>query len=137
LIRRLPPELRRTIGTRRNDASRDPVTSDTVFPARTITKSAAKPVLRHAGAAFMESLIFRGRPDENNECDQWSIVREADDDESYVVVEHVKLDAFLAGKPYLRLVKRMTTAEFLSTDQPPTVKQRLLAALEARTAPQA
>jgi len=83
----------------------------------------------------MQSLIFRGRPDANNECDQWSLVREADDAQDYVVQEHVRLDAVLAGKPYLRLVRRMTVAEFLSTEQPAAVKRQLLARLESRPAP--
>ncbi len=81
----------------------------------------------------MESLIFRGRPDEKNECDQWSL--EADDDQTYVVQERVRLDAFVSGKPYLRLVRRMTAAEFLSTDQPSAVKRKLLAVLGGSTAP--
>ena len=84
----------------------------------------------------MERLVFRGRPDENNECDQWSLVREADDADDYVVQEHARLDAVLGGKPYLRLIRRMTVAEFLSTDQPAAVKRKLLAVLESRTAPQ-
>ncbi len=83
----------------------------------------------------MEGLIFRGRPDENSECDQWSLVRDAADAQDYVVQEHVRLDAALAGKPWLRLVRRMTVAEFLSTEQPPAVKRHLLAHLENRAAP--
>ena len=47
--------------------------------------------------------------------------------------EHVKLDEVLSGKPYLRLVKRMTVAEFLATDQPPAVKGKLQTILEERT----
>jgi hypothetical protein len=39
----------------------------------------------------MENLIFRGRPDANDECDQWSLVKDPDDREDYVVQEHVKL----------------------------------------------
>jgi hypothetical protein len=84
----------------------------------------------------MENLILRGRPDENNECDQWSLVREPDDDQDYVVQEHMKLDAALAGKPYLRLVKRMTAKEFLSTEQPATVKRKLVEMLASGTVPQ-
>jgi hypothetical protein len=37
------------------------------------------------------------------------------DDEAYVVQEHVVLDAILSGKPYLRLIRRMTVKEFLQT----------------------
>jgi hypothetical protein len=81
----------------------------------------------------MENLIFRGRPDEENECDQWTLVRDPDDQQDYVVQEHVKLDEVLSGKPYLRLVKRMTVAEFLATDQPPAVKGKLQTILEQRT----
>ena len=84
----------------------------------------------------MESLIFRGRPDARNECDQWTLVRHADDDQNYVMQEHVKLDAMLSGKPYLRLIRRMSVAEFLATDQPAAVKGKLLTILEARGAPQ-
>jgi hypothetical protein len=75
----------------------------------------------------MENLIFRGRPDANNECDQWSLVRDPDDREDYVVQEHVKLGEVLSGRPYMRLVKRMTVAEFLGTEQPMAVRQKLLA----------
>ena len=77
--------------------------------------------------------IFRGRPDGKNECDQWTLVRDPDDRQDYVVQEHVKLDEVLSGKPYLRLVKRMTVAEFLATDQPPAVKGKLQTILEERT----
>jgi len=85
----------------------------------------------------MESLIFRSRPDENNACAQWSLVKDAGDGEDYVVQEHISLDAVVAGKPYLRLVKRMTTDEFLVTDQPPAVKRKLLTLLGHLVAPQA
>jgi hypothetical protein len=77
----------------------------------------------------MENLIFRGRPDDKNECEQWSLARHADDSEDYVVQEHVKLDEVLSGRPYMRLVKRMTVSEFLGTDQPAAVKQKLRAYL--------
>jgi hypothetical protein len=53
----------------------------------------------------MENLIFRGRPDDKNECEQWSLVRDPDDTEDYVVQEHVRLDQVLSGRPYMRLVK--------------------------------
>jgi len=55
----------------------------------------------------MENLIFRGRPDAKNECEQWSLVRGADDIEDYVVEEHVRLDEVLSGRPYMRPVRRM------------------------------
>ena len=80
----------------------------------------------------MENLIFRGRPDERNECEQWSLVRDKGDTEDYVVQEHVKLDEVLSGRPYLRLIKRMTVSEFLGTDQPAAVKQKLCAYLAVR-----
>ena len=82
----------------------------------------------------MESLIFRGRPDDKNECEQWSLVRHVDETEDYVVQEHVKLDEVPSGRPYMRLVKRMTVSEFLATDQPAAVKQRLRAVLAAQNA---
>jgi hypothetical protein len=82
----------------------------------------------------MENLIFRGRPDDKNECEQWSLVRDPNDTEDYVVQEHVRLDEVLSGRPYMRLVKRMTVTEFLDTDQPATVKQRLQAVLAAQNA---
>jgi hypothetical protein len=85
----------------------------------------------------MENLIFRGRPDDKNECDQWSLVRETDDTEDYVVQEHVRLDDVLSGRPYLRLVKRMTVREFLSTEQPAAVKRRLQSILDERNAARA
>ena len=83
----------------------------------------------------MENLIFRTRPDARNECDQWTLVRHPHDDQDYVVQEHVRLDALICGQPYLRLVRRMTVAEFLATEQPPAVKGKLQAALDARRAP--
>ena len=73
----------------------------------------------------MENLIFRGRPNANNECDQWSLVRDPDDREDYVVQEHVKLDDVLSGRPCMRLVRRMTVTEFLGTAQPAAVQRRL------------
>jgi hypothetical protein len=82
----------------------------------------------------MENLIFRGRPDDKNECEQWSPVRDAGDTAYYVVQEHVRLDEVLSGRPYIRLVKRMTVSEFLATDQPPAVKQRLQALLAVQNA---
>ena len=82
----------------------------------------------------MENLIFRGRPNDKNECEQWSLVRHADDTEDYVVQEHVKLDDVLSGRPYLRLVRRMTVSEFLGTDQPAAVKQRLQDVLASQNA---
>jgi hypothetical protein len=81
----------------------------------------------------MENLIFRGRPDDKNECEQWSLVRETDDTEDYVVQEHVKLDEVLSGRPYLRLVKRMTVSEFLGTGQPAAVKRKLQSILDDKT----
>jgi len=42
------------------------------------------------------------------------LVRDAQDQEDFVIQEHVKLDAMLSGKPYARLVRRMTVAEFAS-----------------------
>jgi hypothetical protein len=80
----------------------------------------------------LENLIFRSRPDERNECDQWTLVKDADDDQDYVVQEHIRLDALLTGKPYLRLVRRMTVAEFLATDQPAAVKRKLQTILYER-----
>jgi hypothetical protein len=80
----------------------------------------------------MENLIFRGRPDEKNECDQWTLERDPDDHHDYVVQEHVKLDAVLSGKPYLRLIRQMTAGEFLSTDQPAAVKRKLQQILDQR-----
>ena len=52
-----------------------------------------------------------------------------------MVQEHVRLDEVLSGRPYMRLVKRMTVSEFLGTDQPAAVKQRLLAMLDQGEAP--
>jgi hypothetical protein len=82
----------------------------------------------------MENLIFRSRPDARNESDQWTLVEDADDGHDYVVQEHVKLDAALAGQPYLKLVRRMTVAEFLATDQPTAAKGKLQTILDARNA---
>jgi hypothetical protein len=78
----------------------------------------------------MDIVIFRGRPDVRNECDQWTLVRDAQDQEDFVIQEHVKLDAMLSGTPFARLIRRMTVAEFLGTDQPPAVKRRLQVILE-------
>jgi hypothetical protein len=85
----------------------------------------------------MEHLIFRGRPNEGNECEQWTLVKDAEDQEEFVVQEHVKLDEVLSGKPYLRLVRRMTVGEFLGTDQPAAVKGKLQTILDARKASEA
>jgi hypothetical protein len=80
----------------------------------------------------METLIFRGRPDERSECDQWTLERHEEDEQEFIVQEHVRLDALLSGKLHLRLVRRMTVPEFLNTNQPPAVKRRLQALLDAR-----
>ena len=64
----------------------------------------------------METLIFRTRPDDRNACDQWTLVRDADDPEDFVIEEHVKLGLLMSGKPYIRLVRRMTVSEFLMTE---------------------
>lgn len=82
----------------------------------------------------MENLIFRNRPDERNECQQWTLIADEADGQDYVVQEHVKFDALRSGAPYLRLVKRMTVAEFLATDQPAAVKIKLQSILAARSA---
>jgi hypothetical protein len=60
----------------------------------------------------METIVFRERPDERNECNQWTLVKDAYDQQDYVVQEHVMLDQVLSGKPYLRLIRRMTVTEF-------------------------
>jgi len=73
----------------------------------------------------METLIFRSRPDDRDACDQWTLVQDADDAEAFVIQEHVRLGAMLSGKPYARLIRRMTVGEFLATDQPPAVKAAL------------
>jgi hypothetical protein len=83
----------------------------------------------------MESVIFRERPDEHSQCDQWTLVKDAYDQQEYVVQEHVLLDDVLSGKPYLRLIRRMTVAEFLGTDQPAAVKRKLQSVLDERDAP--
>ena len=83
----------------------------------------------------METIVFRERPDERNECNQWTLVKDVHDHQDYVVQEHVMLDQVLSGKPYVRLVRRMTVAEFLATDQPPAVKRKLQSILDERRAP--
>ena len=83
----------------------------------------------------MESVIFRERPNHRNECDQWTLVEDLYDKQEYVVQEHVLLDDVLSGKPYLRLIRRMTVAEFLGTDQPAAVKRKLQSTLDERKAP--
>jgi hypothetical protein len=83
----------------------------------------------------MEHIIFRGRPNERNECDQWTLVKDIYDQKEYVVQEHVVLDAVLSGKPYMHLVRRMTVQEFLGTDQPAAVKRKLQSMLDERKAP--
>jgi hypothetical protein len=82
----------------------------------------------------MESVIFKERPNERNECDQWTLVRDSYDQKEYVVQEHVLLDDVLSGKPYLRLIRRMTVAEFLGTD-PTAVKRKLQSILDEPKAP--
>jgi hypothetical protein len=83
----------------------------------------------------METIVFRERPDERNECNQWTLVKDAYDHQDYVVQEHVMLDQVLSGKPYLRLIRRMTVAEFLATDQPAAVKRKLQSILDQRNTP--
>jgi hypothetical protein len=80
----------------------------------------------------MENLIFRARPNERNECDQWTLVDDPDDQQQYVVQERIVFDALRSGKPYLRLVRRMTVDEFLATNQPQAVKLKLQSILHAR-----
>jgi hypothetical protein len=82
----------------------------------------------------MENIIFRERPNEHNECDQWTLVKDPYDQADYVVQEHVVLDAVLSGKPYLRLIRRMTVTEFLGTEQPAAVKRKLQLILDERNA---
>jgi hypothetical protein len=82
----------------------------------------------------VDTVIFRSRPNERDECDQWTLVRDAQDEEDFVLQEHIKLNAMLSGKPYARLIRRMTVAEFLGTAQPPAVKGKLQALLEERNA---
>jgi hypothetical protein len=83
----------------------------------------------------MDTIVFRERPDERNECNQWTLVKDAYDHQDYVVQEHVLLDQVLSGKPYMHLVRRMTVAELLATDQPPAVKRKLQSILDERRAP--
>jgi hypothetical protein len=83
----------------------------------------------------MDILIFRTRPNDRNECDQWTLVRDGDDLEDFIIQEHVVFGALLSGKPYARLIRRMTVAEFLATNQPGAVKRKLQAVLEERNAP--
>jgi hypothetical protein len=82
----------------------------------------------------MDNIIFGERPNERNECDQWTLIKDPYDQEDYVVQEHVVLDAVLSGKPYLRLIRRMTVMEFLGTDQPAAVKGKLQSILDERNA---
>jgi hypothetical protein len=83
----------------------------------------------------METIVFRERPDERNECNQWTLVKDPYDHQDYVVQEHVLLDQVLYGRPYMHLVRRMTVPEFLATDQRPAVKGKLQSILDERRAP--
>jgi len=83
----------------------------------------------------METIVFRERPDERNACNQWTLVKDPYDHQDYVVQEHVLLDRALSGRPYMHLVRRMTVAEFLATDQPAAVKAKLRSILDERRAP--
>jgi hypothetical protein len=83
----------------------------------------------------METIVFRERPDESNACNQWTLVKDAYDHQDYVVQEHVMLDQVLSGRSYAHLVRRMTVAEFLATDQPPAVKRKLQSILDERNTP--
>jgi hypothetical protein len=83
----------------------------------------------------MDNIIFRERPNEHNECDQWTLVKDTHDDEAYVVQEHAVLDAILSGRPYLPLIRRMTVKEFLQTEQPAAVKRKLQAMRDERNGP--
>jgi hypothetical protein len=65
------------------------------------------------------------------------LVEDLYDKQEYVVQEHVLLDDVLSGRPYLRLIRRMTVAEFLGTDQPLAVKRKLQTILDERNGPKA
>ena len=80
----------------------------------------------------VDTVIFRTRPNDRNECDQWTLVRDGDDQEDFVIQEHIVFGALLSGEPYARSIRRMTVGEFLITDQPPAVKRKLQAILEER-----
>jgi hypothetical protein len=82
----------------------------------------------------MDTLIFRTRPNDRNECDQWTLVRDGDDQEDFVIQEHVVFGRLLSRQPYARLIRRMTVEEFLLTDQPTAVKRKLQAVIEERKA---
>jgi hypothetical protein len=71
-------------------------------------------------------------PQYRNECDQWTLVRDGDDQEDFVIHEHIVFGALLSGEPYARLIRRMTVGEFLITDQPAAVKRKLQIVLEER-----
>jgi hypothetical protein len=77
----------------------------------------------------METIAFKERPNERNECNQWTLARDANDHQDYVVQEHLMLDAVLSGKPN-HLFRRLTVAEFLATDQPLAVKRKLQSILD-------
>ena len=79
----------------------------------------------------MDTLIFRTRPNHRNESDQWTVVHDTDDAVDFVIQERLHLDTALSGKPYARLIRRMTVQEFLATDQPPAVKGKLLELMES------
>jgi hypothetical protein len=76
----------------------------------------------------MDIVIFRGRPNDCSECDRWTLVRDGED---FVIQEHVKLDAILAGRPYAGLLRRMT-AMFFEIAQNSVVKAKPQSLLVAR-----
>ncbi len=73
--------------------------------------------------------------DEVDEEGYKKVVRGRLDQDDFVIQEHIVLGALLSGKPYARLIRRMTAGEFLMTDQPPAVKRKLQTVLDERNVP--
>lgn len=86
---------------------------------------------RRSGKAQAQpgELIFRTEPDTRGEGDQWVLVGDPQGGEQRVRHDRVTLDEDGPAAPYVRSEPTVPIADFLVTEHPPTVKQRLRAIL--------
>jgi hypothetical protein len=80
----------------------------------------------------MDTVIFRGRRNDRWESDQWTLARDGEDAEDFVIQGHIELDAILAGKHCALLIRRMTVKAFFEAGRNPAVKAKPQSLLVAR-----
>jgi hypothetical protein len=87
--------------------------------------------VRRSGKAEAQpgELIFRTEPDSRGERDQWVLVGDPHGGEQRVRHDRATLDEDGSAAPYVRSEPTVPIADFLATEQPPTVRQRLRAIL--------